>query len=92
MNKTTIIWLSIVSVVLLIVVTVLLTLGVTREGMVRGGLRGAEIKTEQIGKCPCCQNKIGEVQGKGERKNTIAQGEGAIVKDTTTLTPVVPAK
>lgn len=93
MNKMTIIWLTAVSVILLIVVTVLITLGASKHSMMRGGQRGAKISTgtEQV-VCSNCKNETGIQEGKGmKRGQGLKQGEGITVKDTTTVTPAIPA-
>lgn len=79
MNKGTIIWLSIVSLVLIILITVLLTLGFSRQGMVRSGqiVRGT---TTQQGAFNCIQND--NTKGNGLRKNAVIK-EGKMTKDIT---------
>lgn len=92
MNKMTIIWLSIVSVILLIVVTVLITLGASKCCMMRGGPIGTGILTEVgQGDCDNCTNRTETQEGKGMRKGQgLMQSKDATVKDTTTTTTVVP--
>ncbi len=86
MNKLYIIWLSIISFVLLIAVTVMITAGVSRgDLMMRGGAR-AEIVSSQEN-CTGSENQ----GGKGLRRNAGAEGQCDTLKQVPATTTTVPA-
>ena len=86
MNKLYIIWLSIISFVLLIAVTVMITTAVSRGGqMMRGGVRPEIVSSQE------CTTDCTSQDAEGLRKN--GKGQGAILKEAPakTTTNAVPA-